>query len=180
MEKHTNIFQPIQLGKETFHPISADADAFIMDWSLEKGGSVPAHFHAHMSEHFSVTEGEAEFMVKGEKIIKRAGEDLYVPIGDVHGIRNRSKNPVRMRVTYSPASDTRRMFEIIFELNAQAPGSVMNMVKYFYIAPRIGLKPFSTPSPAFINGLLNGIASCMGFVGGWKKYVRTFGNTYSN
>ncbi|HNV97764.1 MAG TPA: cupin domain-containing protein [Chitinophagales bacterium] len=162
---------------ETFHPISADADAFVMDWELAKGGSVPAHFHAHMSEHFSVTEGEAEFIVKGEKIVKRAGEELFVPLGDVDGICNKSMHPVRMRVTYSPASDTRRMFEIIVALTAEAPRSAMNMVKYFYVAPRIGLKPFSTPSPAFINGLLNGIASFMGFVGGWKKYVRTFGNT---
>lgn len=170
----TNIFQPLQFGKETFIPIEADESKFVMDWYLEKGGGVPAHIHQYMDEHFAVTEGEVTFMVSGKPVVKRAGEEIMVAKNTVHGIRNASGARIGIRVTYTPASDTRRMFEILAELNAENPGSVMNMIKYFYIAPRIGLKDFSNPRPAWVDGMLKGVAAIMGAVGGWKRYVQQF------
>lgn len=169
-----NIFQPMQFGKETFLPIEADDTRFVMDWHLEKGGGVPPHIHKYMDEHFAVTEGEVTFMVSGKPVVKRAGEELLVPKNTVHGIQNRSGARIGIRVTYAPASDTERMFEILTELNAEKPGSVMNMVKYFYIAPRIGLKDFSNPQPAWVDSMLKGVAGIMGAMGGWKRYVQRF------
>lgn len=50
----TNIFRPIQLGKETFHPQSFDENSFVMIYKLESDGMVPPHLHIYMDEYFSV------------------------------------------------------------------------------------------------------------------------------
>lgn len=170
----TNIFKPLTFGKETFIPREANESKFVMDWFLEAGGGVPPHIHKYMDEHFAVIEGEVTFMVSGKPVVKKAGEELMVPMHTVHGIKNKSGKRIGITVTYSPPSDTARMFEIMSALNEEKPGSMMSMVKYFYIAPRIGLKDFSNPQPAWVEGLLSGIVGIMGVLGGWNKYVKRF------
>lgn len=170
----TNIFRPLRFGKETFHPKSYDENSFIMDWSVEAGGGVPPHLHQHMDEHFTVTKGEVEFTVNGNKIVKQVGETLFVPKGTIHSIKNAGNDQVALAVKYEPCADTHRMFEIIATFDEKKPGSIINMLKYFYISPRLGLKSFSTPQPAAINSVINGIATIIGKVSGWDKLVKQF------
>jgi quercetin dioxygenase-like cupin family protein len=68
-----NIFRPIRLGKEVFHPKSYDENSFVMDWSIESGGKVPSHAHMHANEHFRITSGEITFVLNGEKTIEEVG-----------------------------------------------------------------------------------------------------------
>ncbi|MBP6730656.1 MAG: cupin domain-containing protein [Chitinophagales bacterium] len=167
-----DIFKPIQLGTETFHPVSYTADLFVMDWTMKAGGKVPAHVHIYMDEHFTVTDGEVKFTVNGRAIIKKQGEELLVPKGTVHSITNTTGQTISMRVKYTPCSDAHRMFEILTLLNETSPGSGLNMAKYFYIFPRLGLKEFSAvPSPAAMK-VMNLLLTVMGKLAGWDKFVR--------
>jgi len=113
----TNIFRPIKIGKETFHPKFFDESSFIMDWTMQEGGAVPQHLHKHMDELFTVTEGEVLFTVNGQKMIKKTGEVLFVPRGTPHSIKNETKEKIGLTVKYSPCADTHRMFEIIATLD---------------------------------------------------------------
>lgn len=170
----TNIFHPYKMGKEMFHPQSYDENSFVMNYTLEAGGGVPPHAHVHMDERFSILEGECTFMVNGEKVVKKKGEELFVEKGVVHSVKNTSNGQIAMLVTYSPCADTHRMFEILCALDEENKGSMMNMVKYFYLYPRLGLKEFSAPKPAWLGGILRGVVTVMGKVAGWDKLVGRF------
>lgn len=170
----SKIFRPLKFGKETFHATSYDEQSFVMNYLLESGGAVPPHVHKHMDEHFLVKRGVMTFTVAGKKIMKQQGEDVFVPKGVTHAIKNAGTDQVEMVVTYSPCADTHRMFEIIVALDAENPGSMMNMVKYFYLAPRLGLKEFSSPRPAFVMHILTFIVTVMGKLSGWDKLIAKF------
>ncbi|MBP7478230.1 MAG: cupin domain-containing protein [Chitinophagales bacterium] len=169
-----DIFKPIQMGKEIFHPKSYDENSFVMDWSIEAGGSVPPHVHHYMDEHFLITKGEITFQVNGEKITKKPGEDFFVPKGIVHAVNNAVKGQSCITVTYSPCADTHRMFQILATLDIENPGSMINMMKYFYLVPKLGLKEFSSIHPPFIMSMMGGIVSVLGKIAGWDKLIVKF------
>lgn len=170
----SDIFRPIRMGKEVFHPKSYDTNSFVMDWTIEAGGKVPNHYHQHMDEHFMVIKGEILFQVNGEKLLKKAGEEFFVPKGTIHSVTNSAKEQSGMTVKYTPCADTHRMFQILESLDQENPGSTLNMVKYFYLVPRLGLKEFSTISPAFVMNVMNGLATIMGKLAGWDKLISRF------
>ncbi|MBK7762688.1 MAG: cupin domain-containing protein [Bacteroidetes bacterium] len=170
----TNIFRPIKFGKEIFHAKSYDENSFVMDWRVEAGGKVPPHIHYHMDEHFSITQGEIIFHVNGEKITKKSGEDFFVSKGTLHSVTNANKGQSAITVTYSPCADTHRMFHILAALDEENPGSVMNMMKYFYLVPRLGLKEFSSIHPAYLMNILNHTVTFIGKLSGWDKLIAKF------
>ena len=170
----TNIFRPISFGKEVFYPKSFDENSFIMDWTMEAGGMVPPHLHKYSDEYFTVTKGEVLFTVNGEKITKNVGDTLLVPKGTPHSIKNPGKGQIGLTVKYSPCADVHRMFQIVAALDETNPGSIMNMVKYFYLSPRLGLKDFSTPQPAFAMTIMSGIVTLIGKLSGWDKLIDKF------
>jgi len=66
------------------------------------------------------------------------------------------------------------MFEIIAALDKTNPRSIMNMLKYFYLSLRLGLKEFSSPSPKFVMSLMGGIVSHVGKLSVWDKLANKF------
>ncbi len=170
----TNIFRPIKFGKEVFHAKIYDENSFVMDWTVESGGSVPPHIHYHMDEYFKISKGEIIFQVNGKKIVKGVGEEFFVPKGTVHSVTNAIKGDSAMTVKYSPCGDTHRMFEILSALDDENPGSTMNMIKYFYLVPRLGLKEFSTVHPPFLMSIITGVVTLMGKLSGWDKLIFKF------
>ena len=114
------------------------------------------------------------FTVNGEKITKQVGDTLLVPKGTPHSIKNPGKGQIGLTVKYSPCADVHRMFQIVAALDETNPGKVMNMVKYFYLSPRLGLKDFSTPQPAFAMTIISGIVTLIGKLSGWDKLIAQF------
>lgn len=176
----SNIFRPFVFGKETFHPTSFNDNEFVMHYKLEKGGGVPPHHHKHMDEYFEVLKGEMKFKVNGETIIKKAGEKIMVPMGITHSIKNSGEELVEMTVKYAPCADTNRMFEILAVLDESHPSKMTNLLKYFYLVPKLGLKEFSSPRPAFVGSTINGIVWIMGKVSGWDKLKSNLHDSISN
>ena len=169
-----HFFQPVKIGKETFHPQSYDENAFVMHYKMEPGGMVPPHLHIYMDEYFTVIKGEMNFKVNGETIVKKAGEQIMVPKGTTHAISNKGKEEVEMTVKYMPCADTHRLFEILAAFNAEKPATMMTMMKTFYVMHQLKLKPFSTPQPAFANSIMVNVVSLMGKLSGWDKLVKQF------
>ena len=106
--------------------------------------------------------------------MRKAGQEIMVPKGITHSIANGGKTQVEMTVTYSPCADIHRMFEILSVLNESRPGSMLNMMQYIYMAPKLGLKEFSVPQPAFALHIINGIVTIWGKLAGWDKLVPKF------
>lgn len=166
-----NIYRAFKMGKETFHPTQTSDNTFQMDWWLEKGGGVPPHIHYYMDEHFEVLQGPVSFFVDGKKVVKNTGETLLVPKGIKHGIKNDTDNTISVRVIYKPEVDVIQMFKIIACLDENNPGSAVNMVKYFYLYPRLGLKSFSEMPSKPMMSFMHKVLGIIGFMAGWKKLV---------
>jgi quercetin dioxygenase-like cupin family protein len=167
----TNIFRPIRIGKETFHPESFDTNSFIMNYKLEAGGMVPPHAHLYMDEHFSVIKGEMKFKVNGKTILKKAGEEIIIPKGIKHSIANAGKEKVEMTVKYMPCSDTHHFFEIISTLDNIKPATMKTLMQALFIADQLNLKQFSHPQPMIANKIIMFILKGVGKLSNWDKLV---------
>jgi quercetin dioxygenase-like cupin family protein len=66
-----------QLRKEGFHTFTQEMDA---------GETLPPHAHPWIAAHI-VIKGEMELIVKGKKMILKAGERYDVPAGVVHAAK---------------------------------------------------------------------------------------------
>lgn len=54
---------------------------------VKAGQSMPAHFHRHRSEHWTVVSGEAEVMLGDDVLIASPDDSLYIPAGVAHGLK---------------------------------------------------------------------------------------------
>jgi mannose-6-phosphate isomerase len=54
---------------------------------VKAGQSMPAHFHNHRSEHWTIVCGEAEVMLGDDVLIASPDDSLYIPAGTVHGLK---------------------------------------------------------------------------------------------
>lgn len=66
------------------------------------------------------------------------------------------------------------MFQILSALDHEKPGSMINMLKYFYLVPRLGIKEFSTIKPAFLMYTKDRVVTIMGTLSGWNKLTDRF------
>jgi len=171
----TDIFRPLTIGKETFHPQSFDTDSFVMNYRLEPGGMVPPHAHLHMDEYFSVIKGEMKFNVNGKTILKRAGEEIMIPKGMKHSIANAGNEQVEMTVKYVPCSDTHLFFGIVSALDDDSPATMKTLMQALYIADRLKLEQFSHPQPMVANTIMF-ILRVVGKLSNWDRLVKRFQN----
>jgi quercetin dioxygenase-like cupin family protein len=166
-----DIYRPIRMGSEVFHPMRPDSyrdrNIFVMDWTMQARGFVPPHKHIHMDEHFKITKGVITFSVKGKKFIKTVGDELFIPNGTPHSIRNKTNDEIGITVTYTPCADTHRMFEIFVALNGADDKTMMTTIKYFYLYPKLNFREFSAPHPHFANIFLKSAINIYGKFKGW-------------
>jgi len=174
MNTNDIIYEPFSFEKQTFKCISYNENEFIMDWTMEPGGKVQTHTHEFSDEYFYISKGTVKFIVDGETIYKKAGEELLIKKNIPHAITNDSKDEIEVKVKYSPCADIHRMFTIMATLNKSNPGSSVNIMKYFYLVPRLGLKSFSTPQPKFVFSILTLIVTITGKLSGWDKLIDKF------
>lgn len=171
------INRPLHLMKETFIPRSYDASHFEMDWTMEAGGVVQAHLHRHADEYFTVTGGEVTFTVNGETIVKKKDETLQVPRMTPHSISNTSGAQIMLHVKYTPCAHTHKMFIAWAYFADEGSGMFAGMLKWWYVQEKLGWKKFSEPADGAgkaMFALLGGLATLLGALLGWKKYLEIF------
>jgi quercetin dioxygenase-like cupin family protein len=173
----SNIFRPFKFGKETFHPQSFDENSFVMNFSLEKGGAVPPHTHQHCDEHFKVVKGEMKFTMNGKTIMKKAGEELYVPKLTPHTQANAGNETAELVISFHPCADTHRLFQILSIIEPNQSISMTTMMKAMYIMDKLKMKQFSHPHPAMANSIIYSIVNIMGKLSGWDKLITKYSDT---
>jgi mannose-6-phosphate isomerase-like protein (cupin superfamily) len=171
-----NILRPFKFGKETFHPQSFDESNFVMKLTVEEGGAVPPHKHLHTTEHFRILKGEVTFKVNGEKVVRKAGEELFVPKLTPHSF-SVGKNEAEMIVTFVPCADTHHLFQILAVVEPTEPITVKTMSKALYVMLQMNLRQFSNPHPAIANSIINAIIIFTGKVWGWDKLINKYCDT---
>ncbi len=151
-----------------------------MDFSIGKGGSVPPHMHQHCDEHFKILKGEMKFTVNGKVIMKKAGEELYVPKLTPHTQANAGNETAELQVSFLPCADTHHLFQMLAFAEPAKPVSTITMMKAMYVMDQLKLKQFSHPHPAFANSLILGIVNAMGKLSGWNKLVASYHKAISS
>ncbi|GIE83447.1 cupin [Actinoplanes philippinensis] len=81
-------------------------------WECGPGVTGPnPHFHRTISESFYILSGVMN-IYNGEKWIEaEPGDWVHVPIGGIHGFKNRSGAPVSMLLHFSPGAPRESYFE---------------------------------------------------------------------
>ena len=77
-----------------------DGDTLVVEAWVDPGGGVTPHVHPAMEEHFTVLDGEIEFLV-GRKWVQTG--DVIVPAGTRHAYRNRGRQTAHMVTEVTPA-----------------------------------------------------------------------------
>ncbi len=69
---------------------------------IEPGVEIPIHTHETQIDSIYVLEGEGEAFVneKWQKI--KAGDYIFVPEKEKHGVKNTGENPLRLFIVHSP------------------------------------------------------------------------------
>jgi quercetin dioxygenase-like cupin family protein len=167
-------------GKESFTPLYFAEDSFAFDWDINPGHKVMEHFHPTVDEMFEVTRGELTFVVKGVEKKLSTGQHLTIPKGVPHEIRNDTKSNSSSRVTYTPAGDQGRFFQVGLFLLKERPdsnGSMSFVFKMMYVSKQMGYDDFSTPATAsgkFVFAVLWAPVKLWGDLAGWKRITRRF------
>lgn len=106
------------------------------------GSGPPVHIHHREDEIFAIREGEVEFWLDGQSMIRKAGDVVFLPRGVPHTFRVLGAAPARMLTILTPAG-----FESFFAAVADR-GYVMprNMPEVAQIGAAFGLE-FRGPPP---------------------------------
>jgi quercetin dioxygenase-like cupin family protein len=138
-----NILREIPwFGGNYFHPTYFDDNVFRMESCLRAGKSVPAHFHKHFDEYWTVKQGNPVFVLGKEKFRRKPGETFTAPKNVVHSLMNDGKEDVILETEMRPCADMVKMMSIIAGL--QDDGEKNWRFKYFYLERKEGLKEFSS------------------------------------
>jgi quercetin dioxygenase-like cupin family protein len=74
----------------------------LIDMYIPPGGGPPLHRH-DFEESFTLLKGKIEVTFRGVKSVLRAGETANIPANAPHQFQNKTKHPVRLLCTCSPA-----------------------------------------------------------------------------
>lgn len=104
------------VGIEWFFRETSALRSSVMLYHLEPGASEGEHFHdaddpescspgRSSEEMYIVISGEVVFTVDGEPTVLRAGDAVYTPTGERHGVRNDSDRPAELVLVFGPPKD---------------------------------------------------------------------------
>jgi len=80
--RYTNLFE----GKEFL----------IKELFVKPKGTLSLQKHHHRAEHWLVTQGNAKITLNKDKIIKKPGEHIFIPLEAIHRVQNSGKKPVKI------------------------------------------------------------------------------------
>ena len=68
----------------------------IKELYVKSNGLLSLQKHYHRSEHWLITQGTAKIILGNKSIIKKPGENIYIPLGSVHRVQNTHKIPLKI------------------------------------------------------------------------------------
>ncbi|MFM7329726.1 MAG: cupin domain-containing protein [Bacteroidota bacterium] len=165
------IGRQVSFMKQTFECISYSPTHYRMNFTLHPGGSIPGHRHPFMDELFEIREGGSMFTLDRKESLRTAGEQVHVPRGQLHAIRNTSAHPMHCTVTYTPGSDTHRMFAIYTDLHDQGYREATLMMKGEYLCLAAGLETFAESAGVLrvVEKTIQSVLKVIGKLKGWDK-----------
>jgi mannose-6-phosphate isomerase-like protein (cupin superfamily) len=113
------ISNPVSGERVEYRQTSAATGGALLQWVhvLEPGRRVPAdHVHWAQEERFEILSGTATVRLGKETLILKPDDDLVIPAGTAHGLRNEGTVQLRVLTELRPAMRTEQYFETVFGL----------------------------------------------------------------
>jgi quercetin dioxygenase-like cupin family protein len=86
-------------------------------WECGPGVTGPdPHFHRSIAESFYILSGSMSIYNGKEWVTTEPGDYVHVPIGGIHGFKNRSGAPATMLLHFSPGAPREAYFEGLVEI----------------------------------------------------------------
>ena len=86
-------------------------------WECGPGVTGPdPHFHRSIAESFYILSGSMTIYNGKEWVTTEPGDYVHVPIGGIHGFKNRSGAPASMLLHFSPGAPREAYFEGLVEI----------------------------------------------------------------
>ncbi len=108
----TRSSKPSRYGWGSIEVLSCSGGHRIERIAVKRGKELPAHYHQHRSEHWTIVEGEAEVLLGDDVLIVAPDDSLYVPAGTVHGLKSAGDKAVKIVAVHfgDTVSDSDDMF----------------------------------------------------------------------
>src|SRR5262245_60192133 len=110
---------------QTYVPKSLSESSFSWHATLPPGTFVPPHIHPTQDEFIYMFEGRFDLLLEGKDFVANAGDLIRLPMGQSHGLFNKSDQTVKCFFWVSP---TRRLYDLFWALHSmpeQTPNEVV-------------------------------------------------------
>jgi len=126
---------------QTYVPKSLSESSFSWHATFPPGTFVPPHIHPTQDEFIYMLEGRFDLLLEGKDFVANAGDLIRLPMGQAHGIFNKSDQSVKCFFWVSP---TRRLYDLFWAIHSmpeQTPNELMALSAKYEVV-------FLPPPPA--------------------------------
>jgi quercetin dioxygenase-like cupin family protein len=99
---------------QTYVPKALTESSFSWHAVLPPGTFVPPHIHINQDEFIYVLEGRFDLVLDGKAATANAGDFIRLPMGIMHGLCNKSDQPIKCLFWVSP---TGKLFELFKKID---------------------------------------------------------------
>lgn len=110
---------------QTYVPKSLTDRAFSWHATFPPGTFVPPHSHSTQDEYLHILEGRLDFWLNGTETSAGPGDTVRLPMGEPHGIFNKSDATVKVLFWVAPTGRLYDLFQGIHDLPEQTPEAVV-------------------------------------------------------
>lgn len=159
-----------------FQVLEISDDLLEFECLMSGKGDAPPHLHKDCDEEFTAIEGTLIVKVGKNAYKLEPPNKITAPKGEVHSLKNPSKEDIRFNVSMKPNKGMSSLFEIMIFLQERYPEKNYSIITAMYILKKLKLKDFSTPVGLnyFVESFGIGIAFLVAPVFGWPKLAKEF------
>ena len=110
---------------QTYVPKQLSENAFSWHATLPPGTFVPPHIHPTQDEFIYMLEGRMDCLLDGKEFQASSGDVIRLPMGEPHGLFNKSDQAIKCLFWVSP---TRRLYDLFWAIHSmkeQSPPEVV-------------------------------------------------------
>jgi quercetin dioxygenase-like cupin family protein len=112
---------------QTYVPKTVTDHSFAWHATFPPGTFVPPHNHPTQNEYLYILEGRLDFWLNGQETSAVAGDTVRLPMGEPHGIFNKSDQTVTCLFWVAPTGRLFELFQALHDMPEQIPEEVVKI-----------------------------------------------------
>jgi len=110
---------------QTYVPKAVNEASFSWHATFPPGTFVPPHIHPTQDEFIYMFEGRFDLLLDGKEFSATSGDLIRLPMGQAHGIFNKTDQPVKCFFWVAPTRKLYDLFWAIHSMKEQTPPEVI-------------------------------------------------------